>query len=133
MRADPTQPNLRQVHLIHAELFDELAEKGFDVAPADLGENITTRGIDLLGLPQGALIRIGDAAVLETTGLRNPCAQIENFQAGLLDAVLDRMPDGELVRKSGIMTIVLAGGTVKANDAIAIELPPLPHRKLERV
>ncbi len=125
VRADPTQPNLRQVHLIHAELFDELAEKGFDVAPADLGENITTRGVDLLGLPQGALIRIGDEVVLETTGLRNPCAQIENFQTGLLGAVLDR--------KSGIMTIVLAGGTVKANDAIAIELPPLPHRKLERV
>nr|WP_196107591.1 MULTISPECIES: MOSC domain-containing protein [unclassified Ochrobactrum] len=133
VRADPTQPNLRQVHLIHAELFDELAEKGFDVAPADLGENITTRGVDLLGLPQGALIRIGGEVVLEATGLRNPCAQIENFQAGLLDAVLDRTPDGELVRKSGIMTIVLAGGMVKADDAITIELPPLPHHKLERV
>lgn len=133
VRADPTQPNLRQVHLIHAELFDELAGKGFDVGPADLGENITTRGVDLLGLPQGALIRIGDQVVLEATGLRNPCAQIENFRAGLLDAVLERRPDGELVRKSGIMTIALAGGTVKANDAIAIELPPLPHCKLERV
>lgn len=133
VRADPTQPNLRQVHLIHAELFDELAEKGFDVAPADLGENVTTRGVDLLGLPQGALIRIGDEVVLETTGLRNPCSQIENFQTGLLDAVLDRTPDGELVRKSGIMTVVLAGGTVKADDAIIVELPPLPHRKLERV
>lgn len=53
VKADPTQPNLRQVHLIHSELFEELKEQGFDVAAADLGENITTRGIDLLSLPKG--------------------------------------------------------------------------------
>lgn len=133
VRVDPTQPNLRQVHLIHAELFDELAGKGFSVSPADLGENVTTRGVDLLGLPQGALLRIGSEVVLEVTGLRNPCGQIDDFQSGLLDAVLDRTPDGELVRKSGIMTVVLAGGTVRADDAVAVELPPLPHRRLERV
>ncbi len=133
VRADPTQPNLRQVHLIHAELFDELAQKGFNVMPAGLGENITTRGIDLLDLPQGALLRIGDNVVLEVTGLRNPCAQIENFQPGLLAAVLDRKPNGELGRKAGIMAVALSGGFVRVGDIITIELPPSPHRKLERV
>jgi MOSC domain-containing protein YiiM len=129
---DPTQPNLRQVHLIHAELFDELADRGFQVSPGDLGENITTRGVDLLGLPRGAVLRIGGAAV-EVTGLRNPCAQIDNFQKGLLAAVLDRGPNGELIRKSGVMAIVLAGGPVRADDRIEVELPPLPHFPLERV
>ncbi len=105
--ADPSQPNLRQVHLIHLELFDELRLKGFKVQPADLGENITTQGVDLLGLPRGTLLRIGDDAVLEVTGLRNPCAQIERFQPGLLAAVLDRGPQNEVIRKAGIMTIAL--------------------------
>ena len=132
VRADPAQPNLRQVHLLHAELFDELAARGFSVGPADLGENITTRGIDLLGLPRGTLLHLGDVT-LEVTGLRNPCAQIEAFQPGLLAAVLDRSPQGELVRKAGIMTIVLAGGTLRPGDAIGVELPPLPHRPLEPV
>lgn len=130
---DPTQPNLRQVHLIHAELFEELAAKGFAVGPADLGENVTTRGIDLLGLPKGARLRLGAEAVLEVTGLRNPCAQIEQFQAGLLAAVLGRGPDGELVRKTGVMAVVLSGGMVRPGDAIAVELPPLPHQPLEKV
>jgi MOSC domain-containing protein YiiM len=130
--ADPSQPNLRQVHLIHAELFDELHTKGFDIAPAQLGENITTRGIDLLGLPRGALLRIGDA-VLEVTGLRNPCGQIENFMPGLLAAVLDRGPDGQIVRKSGIMAIVLSGGIVRPGNPITVELPTTPHHALERV
>lgn len=132
VRADPTQPNLRQVHLIHSELFAELAAKGFEVSPADLGENIATSGIDLLALPRDTLLHIG-TVTLQVTGLRNPCAQIENFQPGLLAAVLDRAPDGELTRKAGVMTIVLAGGTVSPGDAIGIELPPLPHHKLERV
>jgi MOSC domain-containing protein YiiM len=131
--ADPTRPNLRQVHLIHAELLDELASRGFTVRPGDLGENITTRGIDLLALPRGALLRIGDAAVLEVTGLRNPCRQIERFQSGLLAAVLDKRPNGEVIRKSGIMTIVLASGTVKQGDAVALTLPPEPHLPLECV
>ncbi len=90
--ADPTQPNLRQVHLIHAELFGELERKGFAVGPADLGENITTEGVDLLALPRGAFLRIGGDVVLEVTGLRNPCAQIERFRPGLLAAVLDKGP-----------------------------------------
>jgi MOSC domain-containing protein YiiM len=130
---DPTLPNLRQVHLIHAELFGELAGKGFTVRPGDLGENIATRGVDLLALSRGALLRIGDSAILEVTGLRNPCAQIERFQTGLLAAVLNRGANGEVIRKSGIMTIVLAGGTVRPGDPIAVELPPEPHLPLERV
>ncbi|MCX2698760.1 MULTISPECIES: MOSC domain-containing protein [Ochrobactrum] len=133
VRADPTQPNLRQVHLIQAELFDELTEKGFDIAPAQLGENITTRGIDLLALPKSTLLKIGSDVVLELTGLRNPCSQIEKFEKGLLGAVLDKTENGELVRKAGVMSIVLAGGNVQAGDHIKIELPPLPHEKLERV
>ena len=130
---DPTQPNLRQVHLIQAELFDELAGRGFDIRPGDLGENVTTRGIDLLALPRGALLRLGEDAVVEVTGLRNPCAQIEAFRAGLLAAVLDRGPDGEVIRKTGIMGIVRAGGDVRPGDGIAVTLPPPPHERLERV
>jgi MOSC domain-containing protein YiiM len=130
---DPTQPNLRQVHLIHAELFDELSAKGFEIAAGELGENITTFGIDLLALPQGTLLKIGDTAVLKVTGLRNPCAQIERFQTGLLAAVLDRGPNNELIRKSGIMAVVENGGTVRSGDSIDVDLPPLPHQPLERV
>jgi hypothetical protein len=130
---DPTQPNLRQVHLIHSELLAELAAKGFTVRPADLGENITTRGIDLLALPQGALLRIGEGAVLEITGLRNPCIQIERHQSGLLAAVLDSGPNNELIRKSGIMAVVRVGGIIRPSDSIAIDLPALPHKSLERV
>lgn len=132
VRADPTQPNLRQVHLIHAELFDELRGKGFTVGPADLGENIATRGIDLLALPCGSLLHIGPAT-LEVTGLRNPCAQIEAYQPGLLAAVLDRGPSGELIRKAGIMSVARIGGSVSPGDRIEVELPPPPHRPLDRV
>ncbi|MFI2432107.1 MOSC domain-containing protein [Streptomyces sp. NPDC018693] len=130
---DPTQPNLRQVHLIHEELFTELARAGFRVAPGDLGENITTRGIDLLGLPTGTVLRIGDDAVLEVTGLRNPCRQIDDFQDGLLKQVVGRDDAGNLVRKAGIMSVVTAGGVVRPGDSIKVELPDGPHRPLERV
>ncbi|MBV8659816.1 MAG: MOSC domain-containing protein [Burkholderiales bacterium] len=130
---DPTQPNLRQVHLIHHELFDELAEKGFTLGPCALGENIATRGIALLDLPVGTRLHIGAEAVVELTGLRNPCAQIEHFQTGLLAAVLDRAADGTLIRKAGVMGIVVSGGTVRPDDAIRVTLPPEPHRALERV
>jgi MOSC domain-containing protein YiiM len=130
---DPSQPNLRQIHLIHAELFDELAEKGFAVAPADLGENVTTLGIDLLGLPRGARLHLGTEAIIEVTGLRNPCGQIDGFQPGLLKAVLGRGRDGELIRKSGIMGIVLLGGVVRPGDPIGVELPDGPQLPLERV
>ncbi len=130
---DPSQPNLRQVHLIHTELFDELKGKGFAVAPGEMGENVTTRGIDLLGLPTGTRLFIGESAVVEVTGLRNPCVQIDRFQKGLMKAVLDKDEQGNLIRKSGVMGIVLEGGEVKPGDPIRVELPPAPHRHLEVV
>ena len=133
VRKDPTQPNLRQVHLIHAELFDELAAKGFVVHPGDLGENITTSGLDLLALPTGARLHLGTSAIVEITGLRNPCVQIDNFQKGLMAATLDKDADGKLVRKAGVMSIVIAGGEVGPGDPIGVTLPDPPHRPLEPV
>jgi MOSC domain-containing protein YiiM len=130
---DPTVPNLRQVHLIHAELHDELEAAGFRLAPGVMGENVTTRGIDLLGLPTGARLRLGGEAVVEITGLRNPCYQLNGLQPGLMKATLDRDADGNLVRKAGIMAVVLAPGEVRPGDPIEIDLPPEPHRKLEPV
>lgn len=130
---DPSQPNLRQVHLIHTELHEELRQRGFDVAAGQMGENITTRGIDLLGLPTGARLRLGDEAVIEITGLRNPCKQLEGIQHGLMAAVLDRDANGALIRKAGVMAIVLAGGIVRPSDTIAIELPAPPHSPLQPV
>lgn len=130
---DPTQPNLRQVHLIHAELHDELRDRGFSVAPGQMGENITTRGIDLLGLPVGTQLHIGPEAVVEITGLRNPCTQLDGIQPGLMQAVLDRDAAGNLIRKAGVMGIVLKGGTVRPGDGIEVALPPEPRRPLERV
>ena len=133
MRRDPTQPNLRQVHLIHEELHDELRVAGFDVAPGDLGENVTTRGVDLLALPAGTLLRLGGEAVVEVTGLRNPCVQLDAFQPGLTAAVLDRDEHGEPVRKAGVMSVVRAGGDVRPGDAVVVELPSGPRRRLEVV
>jgi MOSC domain-containing protein YiiM len=130
---DPTQPNLRQVHLIHEELFAELAGAGFTVAPGELGENVTTRGIDLLALPVGTLLRLGGEAVVEVTGLRNPCLQIDHFQDGLLKQVVRRDAAGGIVRKAGIMSVVREGGVVRPGDAIGVELPVGPHRPLDRV
>ena len=131
---DPSQPNLRQVHLMHAELFDELIEKGFAVWPGELGENITTRGIDLLALATGTRLHLGEGgAVVEVTGLRNPCSQLDRFQKGLMAAVLDRDASGGLVRKAGVMAIVLAGGEVQPGDAIRVEAPPGSPRALEAV
>ena len=133
VRADPTQPNLRQVHLIHSELFDELRAQNFDIAPGDLGENITTEGIDLLALPAGARLRLGDTATVEVTGLRNPCVQIERFRPGLLAATLGRDDNGGVVRKTGVMSIVLTGGDVRPGDPIAIEWPEGEPRALQVV
>ena len=130
---DPTQPNLRQVHLIHAELHDELIEKGFSVGFGVMGENITTRNIDLLGLPRGSRLSIGMNAVIEITGLRNPCKQLEDYQKGLLSAVLDKSDDGELIRKAGVMGIVVFSGEVRTGDEIKVTLPNKPYLKLERV
>jgi MOSC domain-containing protein YiiM len=133
VRKDPAQPNLRQVHLLHAELFDELRLKGFVVQPADLGENVTTSGLDLLALPSGARLHLGASAVVEITGLRNPCIQIDHFQKGLMAATLDRDAAGNLVRKAGIMSIVISDGDVRPGDAIRVELPDTPHRPLQPV
>ena len=130
---DPSQLNLRQVHLIHAELFEALASRGFTVTPGQMGENITTRGIDILALPTGARLHLGSQAVIEITGLRNPCLQLDGLQPGLMAAVLDRDAEGNLIRKAGLMAIVLTGGEVKANDPIRVELPPGVHRPLEPV
>ncbi len=127
---DPTQPNLRQVHLIHAELFDALRAQGFDLAFGRVGENIVTRGIDLLGLAKGSLLRLGEAAEVRITGLRNPCAQLDGVQKGLMAATLDRDAEGNLVRKAGVMGIVVSGGKIRAGDPIQVILPPEPHEPL---
>lgn len=129
---DPSQPNLRQVHFMHAELFDELTYKGFTVYPGDLGENITTRGVELLGLSRGTILKIGEARI-EITGLRNPCNQIENFQTGLLAEVVGKDEEGTLIRKAGIMGIVLEGGAVKPGDKIEVMAPKGAFVPLERV
>ncbi|MFI9154870.1 MOSC domain-containing protein [Streptomyces sp. NPDC053367] len=133
MRKDPSQPNLRQVHLIHEELFAEVAEAGFEVAAGQLGENVTTRGIDLLGLPTGTRLHLGDEAVVEVTGLRNPCAQIDGFRKGLMKQVVGRDADGAARFKSGIMSVVLTGGVVRPGDPVRVELPQGPHRPLDVV
>jgi hypothetical protein len=129
-RWTPNAPNLRQVHLIHAELFNELRGKGFVVQPGDLGENVTTKGLDLLALPTGTKLRLGDSAVVELTGLRNPCVQIDRFQPGLMAATLDKDAAGNLIRKAGVMAIVLTDGDARPGDAVSVEWPELPHQSL---
>jgi MOSC domain-containing protein YiiM len=131
--SDADQPNLRQVHLIHAELHEELLAAGFRLAAGQMGENVTTRGIDLLALPRGALLHLGERAVVEVTGLRNPCSQLDGIQPGLMQAVLDRDEDGRLVRKAGVMGVVVMGGEIRPGESIRVELPPPPHHDLEPV
>jgi MOSC domain-containing protein YiiM len=126
-------PNLRQIHLIHAELFDELRAAGFAVSAGLMGENVTTHGVDLLGLPTGARLHLGPEAIVEVTGLRNPCHQLNRLQPGLMEATLSRDATGNLIRKAGIMGIVLQGGEVGGGDPIRVELPPTPHQKLAPV
>lgn len=133
MRKDPSQPNLRQVHLIHEELFEEVRRAGFEVAAGQLGENVTTRGIDLLALPRGTRLRLGESAVVEVTGLRNPCAQIDGFQKGLMKQVVGRDEDGRPRFRSGIMSVVVTGGVVRPGDTVGVELPAGPHQDLEIV
>ena len=130
---DPSQPNLRQVHLVHAELFDEVEGSGFEVAPGELGENVTTRGVDLLGLPRGAVLRLGPDAVVEVTGLRNPCVQIDGFEAGLMRELVSRDDEGQVVRKAGVMAVVLVGGRVAPGDSVGVELPDGEHEALQPV
>jgi MOSC domain-containing protein YiiM len=133
VRRDPSRPNLRQVHLIHAELHDELRAGGFEIAPGQMGENVTTRGVDLLGLPEGARLRLGAAAVVEVTGLRNPCTQLDGVQDGLMAATLARDERGDLVRKAGVMGVVVATGDVRPGDAVRVELPARSHAPLRPV
>jgi MOSC domain-containing protein YiiM len=133
VRRDPTAPNLRQVHLIHEELREELRNAGFVFGPGEIGENVTTRGLDLLSLPRGTRLQLGADAVVEITGVRNPCRQLDAFQQGLTAALFGRDAQGNIIRKAGIMGIVLAGGDVRPGDSIAVSLPPEPHQKLERV
>lgn len=130
---DPSQPNLRQVHLIHSELFSDLAAQGLHVQPGQMGENITTTGLDLLGLAEGTVLRIGQQALVRITGLRNPCAQIEAFLPGLLAAVLGRSEDGELVRKAGVMGVVLESGVVQQGDPVLVVQSPPVHQPLRPV
>jgi MOSC domain-containing protein YiiM len=132
-RRDPTQPNIRQVHLMHAELHEDLAAKGFVVTPGLMGENVTTRSLDLLALPAGARLRLGAQAVVQVTGLRNPCYQLDQLQPGLMAACLDKTADGQLIRKAGVMAVVLSGGEVRAGDPITVELPEGPHERLKPV
>jgi len=130
---NPHQPNLRQVHLLHEELFAELSQAGLGVLPGQLGENITTRGVDILRLSSGTQLRLGEEALIELTGLRNPCGQIERFKKGLLAAVLERGADGVLVRKAGVMGIVLIGGIVRPGDAVGVVYEPSHHKPLQVV
>lgn len=132
-RWNPQLPNLRQVHLIHSELFDELRGKGFALAPGDLGENVTTEGIDLLSLSAGTRLTLGATATIEITGLRNPCIQMDRFRPGLMEATLDKDEDGKLIRKAGVMAVVLADGDVRPGDAITVTLPAGAPRALAPV
>ena len=129
-RRDPTRPNLRQVHLLPQELFDELRGRGFDIKPGDLGENVTTSGIDLLALPTGTRLHLGERAIIELTGLREPCVLMDRFQPGLKAATLDRETEGALIHKAGVMSIVIAGGDVRPGDPIRVVEPTGPHRRL---
>ena len=133
VRRDPQRPNLRQVHLIHAELLEELADSGFAIGPGMMGENVTTRGLELLALPRGTRLRLGDQAIVEVTGLRNPCSQLDGVAPGLMAATLDRGTNGELVRKAGVMGVVVAAGEVEPGAPIAVELPAAPHEPLAPV
>ena len=130
---DPSAPNLRQVHFVAAELLDELVQHGFRAGPGVIGENVTTRGVDLLGLPTGTRLDLGGAAAVEITGLRNPCVQLDNYQDGLMRAVLDRDAAGRLVRRAGVMAIVLRDGVVRPGDPITVHVPAGPHRRLQPV
>ena len=132
-RREPEFPNLRQVHLVHAELLDELRVAGFELEPAEMGENVLTRGVELLGLPVGTRLHLGASAVVEVTGLRNPCSQLDGLRPGLMKAVLARDLDGRLVRKAGVMAIVVSGGAVHPGDPVRVELPEAPHLRLEPV
>ena len=134
VRKDPTAPNLAQVHLFAEEMLEELRAKDFAVEAGELGENLLTHGIDLLALPEGTLLAVGDEVVLEVSGMRTPCAQIDAFRAGLQQHLWgDVLPDGKRARRAGIMSVVRMGGVVRLGDGIRVELPAEPHRPLRPV
>jgi MOSC domain-containing protein YiiM len=133
VKRNPSQPNLRQVHLLQSELFDEVAQNGHPLRPGDMGENVTTTGIDLLALPRDTVLRLGETAEVQLTGLRNPCWQIDNFQQGLLKHMLGVGEHGRIVRKAGVMAVVRRSGPVCAGDHVTVVLPDLPHQRLEKV
>ena len=133
VRKDPDQPNLRQVHLLHTELFDDVARHGHRLLPGDMGENVTTTGVDLLALPRDTVLRLGDEAEVLLTGLRNPCFQIHNFSRGLLKHMFDRDAEDRVVRKAGVMAVVRRSGLVRAGDTVSVVLPPSPQHPLLRV
>ncbi|MBC7723942.1 MAG: MOSC domain-containing protein [Burkholderiaceae bacterium] len=126
---EPSTPNLTQVHLIPVELFSDLGRRGFAVGSGELGENVTTRGLVLETLPLGTRLHLGETAIIELTGLRSPCSLINRFQRGLMKTMIDRDGAGQVVRRAGVMGIVLAGGELRASDPIRVELPagaPVP-------
>lgn len=133
VKRNPAQPNLRQVHLLHSELFDEVAQSGHPLRPGDMGENVTTTGVDLLALPRDTVLRLGETAEVQLTGLRNPCWQIDNFQQGLLKHMLGVGGHGRIIRKAGVMAVVRRAGLVRAGDQVTVVLPDLPHQRLEKV
>jgi MOSC domain-containing protein YiiM len=133
VKRNPSQPNLRQVHLLQSELFDEVAQNGHPLRPGDMGENVTTTGIDLLALPRDTVLRLGETAEVQLTGLRNPCWQIDSFQQGLLKHMLGVGEHGRIVRKAGVMAVVRRSGPVCAGDHVTVVLPDLPHQRLEKV
>ncbi len=130
---DPQQPNLRQVHLLHEELFDDVAGRGFRVLPGEMGENVTTRGVLLLSLPVGTVPQLGPDASVELTGLRNPCVQIDALATELMRQMLGRDANGDVVRRAGVMAVVRSSGVVRPGDPITVQLPHGPHRRLEPV
>jgi MOSC domain-containing protein YiiM len=130
---DPSRPNLRQVHLLPVEFHDEAREHGYALGPGDLGENVLTSGLDLLTLPRDTLLRLGTEAVVRVTGLRNPCRQIDAFRPGLLRLAVRRDEDGQVLRRAGVMSVVVAGGTVAPGVPIDVVVPRQPHHSLEPV
>jgi MOSC domain-containing protein YiiM len=130
-RRAPTAANLRQVHLIPSELFDALRTRGFEVRPGNLGENITTLGLDLECLPLGTMLRLGASAIVRLTGLRTPCILIDRFEAGLKDELRGGLLGPRF--RAGVMAIVSDGGEVSPGDLIRAVLPAPPHVVLPRL
>ena len=134
--ANPDQPNLRQIHLVMSELLDEVNSAGHNVVAGQLGESITTTGIDLISLPVGSMLRIGDTALVALTGLRNPCPQIKSVGDGLMKMMFiddQDNPEGPKIGRTGVMGVVIAGGIVAADDGIKIRFPAGPLTRMEKV